>query len=75
MSRFDLREGDWPGMSYVTRQAERRCLSAVASAATDAPRRAEIEAFYFHPTEQSWQQDDRTVLCIAIFPQPRSGAL
>lgn len=36
----------------------------------------EIEAFYFHPTEQSWQtQDDRTVLCIALFPRPRRGAL
>ena len=73
---FDLPDGDWSGMPSVTRAATRRCLDEVASAATGAPRIEEIEAFYLHPTEQSWQrQDDRTVLCIALYPQPRTGPL
>lgn len=75
VSQFDLREGDWPGMPYVTREAERNCLNQVDSAAANAPRRGEVEAFYLHPTEQSWARDDREVLCIALFSPPRQGEL
>ncbi len=76
VSEFDLADGDWPGMSYVTREATRRCLDQVRSAAAGAPRIEEIEAFYLHPTEESWrQQNDRTVLCIALYPRPRRGEL
>jgi hypothetical protein len=76
VSQFDLADGDWPGMPYVTREATRRCLDQVGSAATGAPRIEEIEAFYLHPTEESWrQQNDRTVLCIALYPGPRRGRL
>jgi hypothetical protein len=75
VSQFDLPEGGWPGMAFITREAERRCLDHVGSAAADAPRAGEIEAFYFHPTEESWRQDDRTVLCVALFPDPRRGQL
>ena len=76
VSRFDLPGGDWPGVPYVTRQATRRCLDQVGSAAKDAPRIQEIDAFYLHSTEESWRQhDDRTVLRIALYPQPRRGRL
>lgn len=76
VSRFDLPDGDWPGMPYMTREATRRCLDQVGSAAKDAPRIDEIEAFYLHPTEESWrQQNDRTILCIALYPSPRRGPL
>jgi hypothetical protein len=75
VSQFDVREGDWPGMAFITREAERHCLDSVGSAAAVAPRADEIEAFYFHPTEESWRQDDRTVLCVALFPDPRRGHL
>jgi hypothetical protein len=75
VSQFDLPEGRWPGMSFITREAERRCLDSVGSAAAGAPRAGEIEAFYFHPTEESWRRDDRTVLCVALFPDPRRGQL
>ena len=75
VSQFGLPEGDWPGMTFITRKAERRCLDSVGSAAGDAPRAGEIEAFYFHPTEESWRRDDRTVLCVALFPDPRRGQL
>jgi hypothetical protein len=75
VSQFDLPEGGWPGMSFITGKAERRCLDSVGSAAGDAPRADKIETFYFHPTEESWRQDDRTVLCVALFPDPRRGQL
>jgi hypothetical protein len=76
VSQFSLTESIWPGMPFVTRQAERRCPRAIESASNGAPRRDEIETFYFHPTEQSWDQNnDRAVLCVAIFPSPRRGAL
>lgn len=76
VSRFELPAGAWPGMAFVTREAESRCLRGVESAAAGAPRAGEVETFYFHPTEESWaQEDDRVVLCVALFPQPRRGAL
>lgn len=75
-SQFDLPNRDWPGMPSVTREATSRCLDEVSTAARGAPRSEEIGAFYLHPTEQSWEtQDDRTVLCIALFPRPRRGGL
>jgi hypothetical protein len=75
VSEFDLTESVWPGLSFVTSKAEDRCLDDVESASAGAPRSGEIETFYFHPIEQSWEQGDRTVLCVAIFPSPRRGAL
>ena len=66
----------WPGLPFVARQAERRCPQEVESASAGAPRPDEIETFYFHPTEESWDQNnDRAVLCVAIFPSRRRGAL
>jgi Domain of unknown function (DUF4190)/Septum formation len=76
VSQFDLPAGEWPGMAFVTRAAERRCPSEVESSAAGTPRAGEIEVFYYHPTEDSWaQMDDRKVLCVALFPQPRRGPL
>ena len=59
----------------MTREAERDCLREVGSATTGTPRREEIEAFYLHPTEDSWASDDREVLCIALFSPARRGEL
>lgn len=76
VSEFSLTESTWPGLPFVARQAERRCPQEVESASAGAPRPDEIETFYFHPTEESWDQNnDRAVLCLAIFPSPRRGAL
>lgn len=76
VSEFSLTESTWPGLPFVARQAERRCPQEVESASAGAPRPDEIETFYFHPTEESWDQtNDRAVLCVAIFPSPRRGAL
>lgn len=76
VSEFSLTESTWPGLPFVARQAERRCPQEVESASAGAPRQDEIETFYFHPTEESWDQNnDRAVLCVAIFPSPRRGAL
>ncbi len=76
VSEFILTESTWPGLAFVGRQAERRCPKEVESASAGAPRPDEIETFYFHPTEESWDQNnDRAVLCVATFPSPRRGAL
>jgi Domain of unknown function (DUF4190)/Septum formation len=75
IAEFDMPEGDWPGMTAVTAAADERCGAALDSAAASAPRGLELEAFYFHPTEQSWDRGDRKVLCIALFPEPHRGAL
>ena len=76
VSEFTLTESTWPGLPFVARQAERRCPREVESASAGAPRPEEIETFYFHPTEESWDQNnDREVLCVAIFPGLRRGAL
>lgn len=76
VSEFILTESTWPGLAFVGRQAERRCPKEVDSASAGAPLRDEIRTFYFHPTEESWNQsNDRAVLCVATFSSPRRGAL
>jgi hypothetical protein len=36
---------------------------------------ADAAPFYFQPTETSWSQGDREVVCIAQFERPRRGPL
>lgn len=69
VSSFDVDAGDWPGLAAVTSQADASCTRSVEAVAPSA------EVFYFHPTEGSWELDDREVLCVALFPRPRRGEL
>lgn len=66
----------WPGLTTVEAQAERGCearLEAALAGAEDAP---DARAFFFNPTEMSWNTlDDRTIVCLALFEQPRTGSL
>ncbi len=70
-----LPDGDWPGERVVFSEADRGCLEALESETTPSNRN-ELESFYLHPTEQSWEvRDDRDIVCIALTVQPRSGSV
>lgn len=45
-------DGQWPGLLYLDSQAAIRC--------------PESTSWYLGPTEESWKQDDRTVICLAV---------
>jgi hypothetical protein len=51
----------------VFRVGDRRCAAGVHGLTGAA------EPYY--PTEESWDQGDREVNCIAIFPEQRRGSL
>ena len=68
---FDLAGDDWPGEETVPAIADERCAEMLGDAGSDG----EGEPFYFQPTERSWSEGDREVVCIAMFERPRRGTL
>lgn len=72
---FDVPDGDWPGEDVVTEQSQDGCAERLASfpEADDDP---ETTAFYLFPTEASWADGDRKVICMAFYRDgPRTGSI
>lgn len=73
---FDLQDAGYPGGPAVIRQAEDGCTRRLASYAPGAAADPSIELFYLYPTDTTWPQGDREVVCIASDPSgPRTGSL
>ncbi len=73
---FDLQGAEYPGGSAVIRQAGDGCSRRLASYAPAAAEDPSIELFSLYPTDTTWRQGDREVICIASDPSgPRSGSL
>ncbi|MCP9489353.1 MAG: DUF4190 domain-containing protein [Solirubrobacteraceae bacterium MAG38_C4-C5] len=71
---FELPEGDWPGLEPVIARAEERCAQ-LSAGLPPSPALEDGEIFFYHPTEQSWDTvDDREVLCLLTYPQPRTDS-
>ncbi len=63
---FEVPEGDWPGMSAIDDAISANCLPAFESYVGEPFAEAEnFDMFLLTPTEQSWGQGDREVICIA----------
>lgn len=62
---FDLADGPFPGIDWVSEAAANRCVSAFHAFVGVAFERSELDVFYLHPTEESWNElDDREVVCM-----------
>ncbi|MBW3614161.1 MAG: septum formation family protein [Actinobacteria bacterium] len=72
----ELPGDDFPGTDSVVDMAESRCTNRLATYSPAAMGDPEIELFFVHPTEESWQEGDRNVVCFAIHRSGmRSGSL
>lgn len=64
----ELGGDDFPGDEDVLTEADDRCGSAVSSAAVSG-----AEAFYFVPSEGSWDEGDRRVTCVLLLGTSQRG--
>jgi hypothetical protein len=65
-------EGDFPGQTAVDGYAD-KCepeLASYSPSMTDS-----VELYVLYPTEESWEQGDRAVTCIATLDPPRTGSI
>jgi len=73
---FTIPGDEFPGTERVNALADRGCQQRVADNAPSIAEDESVGLFFFNPTEQSWDtQDDRTVICLALFPEPRRGSV
>lgn len=72
---IDMEDGDWPGIDGVTAEANQSCSDDMATNFPDLFEDDSVEIFFFHPTSASWREGDREIICVALYPEPRTGSL
>jgi len=71
----DLDAGSYPGESAIFDEAESRCYDAFEPWVGTSYETSELEVFYYYPTSESWEQDDRTITCVVISPDDVTESL
>lgn len=67
VGKFDLDDGDFPGLDAVQAAAEEGCVTEFESFVGVTYADSSLNVSYVYPTEQTWDQaDDREVLCFAV---------
>ncbi len=61
-------DGDFPGTDAVDSQAIEDCTAAFASFVGLAYDASELSFSYYYPTEESWANGDREILCLLVDP-------
>jgi len=64
---FNLKNGAWPGVAAVKKQANSGCDSRLESYAKNP---GKLDFYYLYPDEIYWP-DDRSVICIAADPNDK----
>jgi len=65
----------FPGQAAMRREYQQRCLSALDAYAPDAANDPDISSFLLYPSQETWDQHDRDVACIAITHDKRTGSI
>lgn len=60
---FDLAPGPWPGDEAVFAEADRECYEQFESYVGSSYVDSRLDFSYLYPTQQSWQDGDREVIC------------
>jgi hypothetical protein len=74
---YDVSGDDYPGAPALDEESDRRCAVEFESFVGTDRAESELEFFALIPTRESWEGDDRTVLC-ALFArdlQPLTGSM
>ena len=72
---IEVADGDWPGVEELSLEAQQRCSDEMAENFEAAYEDDSVELFFLHPTSASWREGDREIDCIALYSEPRTGAL
>lgn len=65
---FDLPDGDFPGADAIAEASLEGCLDRFEQYVGTAYPASELYATWLYPTETSWGEDDREVVCV-LFAQ------
>lgn len=72
---FDMPDGDWPGAEAVDAAAEEGCLAAFEPFVGVSYEESVFIADSIDPSEQSWGDGDREIICILSDPSgPTEGS-
>jgi hypothetical protein len=72
---IELPDGDWPGNSAVEGKGERGCPARLRHQFPTAAADRSVKIYYYTPTEDTWDDGDHALPCVAGYKKPRMGAL
>ncbi|MFT4217568.1 MAG: septum formation family protein [Micropruina sp.] len=64
-AKTDLPDGNFPGDSEVTKQADKFCTAEFNTFVGVAAKDSSYDMYYLYPVQESWATGDREVLCLA----------
>jgi hypothetical protein len=67
-------EGDFPGQPAIDEYAD-KCSPELATYTPAAITDDSVQLYVLYPTEETWDQGDRAVTCIATLDPPRAGSI
>lgn len=67
-------DSDFPGQSAIDVYAD-KCSPELASYSPEALVDDSIQLYVLYPTEETWEQGDRAVTCVATLDPPRAGSI
>lgn len=72
-----IRGEEYPGDAAMAAKAEEACDRALLSYVGPTEATVELQSFYLHPTEETWNAGLRRVVCSAVTPdyRPRTGSV
>lgn len=65
-------DGDFPGADEVDTQAQDGCLAAFEGYVGTSYDNSKFEISYYYPTEATWANGDREILCVLYDPAGKS---
>jgi hypothetical protein len=65
---MQLSDGDYPGADAVQLEADAFCLDEFASFVGLDFQESVLDMTYFYPSEETWAQGDREILCVVVAP-------
>jgi len=63
-----LPEGPWPGEDGIEESADRACTPLFTKYVGKSPSSSELEPYFWTPTEDLWNDEDRLVVCASYGP-------
>ena len=67
-AEFDLDEGPYPGSDAIVARGDAGCVEAFAAFVGIPRNESHLAYSYYQPTESSWPQGDRRILCEIFDP-------
>lgn len=73
-SVMEMPDGEFPG-TFAIEEYKNKCAPELADYSPEASEDPDVGLFVLYPSQDSWEQGDHTVTCIATTDSPRTGPL